>query len=227
MLKCCYGTAVLIRLIGLALLDSIGVGTLVVPLWMMLRPSFRVRGVLLHLGVLGLLYLGVGITLLTVFQDVTLASMAHAVPGNAWVRMTVGVVVLVLGLICDRRRRRPSGTWWMRAPASARGVALLAVAVGAVEVATMLPYFAAIDAVAASGRGLVLSVSILAVYVLITLLPALVLLAFRVAASQLVSSVLRPLMHRAQRWSQDVVGTVLIVVGALLAADAAIDLNLV
>ncbi|WP_179276351.1 GAP family protein [Rhodococcus sp. 06-235-1A] len=217
----------LIQLAGFAVVDSIGVGTLAVPLWMMLRPSFRVRVVLLHLGVLGLLYLGVGITLLTVFQDVTLASVANAVPGNAWVRMAVGVVVLVAGLVCDRRRRRPSGTWWMRAPASARGVALLAVAVGAVEVATMLPYFAAIDTVAASGRGWAFSVSILAVYVLITLLPALGLLAVRVAASQRFPALQRRLMRRVQRWSQDVVGTVLIVVGALLVADAAIEMNLV
>ncbi|OZE15575.1 hypothetical protein CH249_03450 [Rhodococcus sp. 05-2255-3B1] len=225
--KSCYGTAVSIQLIGLALVDSIGVGTLAVPLWMMLRPSFRVRVVLVHLGVLGLLYLGVGLMLLTLLEDVTLTSMAHAVPGNAWVRMTVGVVVLVAGLVCDRRRRRPSATWWMRAPASARGVALLAVAVGTVEVATMLPYVAAIDAVAASGRGRAFSVSILAVYVLITLLPALLLLTVRVAASQQFPSLQRRLMHRVQRWSQDMVGTVLLVVGALLVADAAIEMNLV
>lgn len=204
------------------LVDSIGVGTLVIPLWMMVRPSFRVRVVLLHLGVLGFLYLGVGITLLTLIDDVTLA-----VPGNAWVRMTVGGVVLVAGLACDRRRRRPTGAWWMRAPDRAHGVVLLAVAVGAVEVATMLPYLAAIDAVAASGRGSASAVSILAVYVLITLLPALVLLVVRVAASQLVSSPLRRLMHWVRRWSQDAVGTVLLVVGALLVADAAGELNLV
>ncbi|MCZ4520623.1 GAP family protein [Rhodococcus ruber] len=215
------------NLVGLALVDSIGVGTLVVPLWMMVRPSFRIRGVLLHLGVLGLLYLGVGITLLTLIEDVTAAFMTHAVPGNAWVRMTVGGVVLAAGLVCDRRRRRPSGKWWMRAPASARGVALLAVAVGAVEVVTMLPYLAAIDAVADSGLGWASSVSILAVYVLITLLPALVLLAARVAASQLVSSLLSRLMRRVERWSQDVVGTVLLVVGALLVADTAIEMKLV
>ncbi|WP_080730735.1 GAP family protein [Rhodococcoides fascians] len=215
------------NVVGLALVDSIGVGTLVVPLWMMVRPSFRVRGVLLHLSVLGLLYLGVGIALLTVFNDVNFAFMTHAVPGHAWVRITVGGVVLLAGLVCDRRRRRPSGAWWMRAPASARGVVLLAVAVGAVEVSTMLPYFAAIEAVAASARGWAFSVAILAVYVLITLLPALVLLTVRVAASQLVSSILWRLMHRVERWSQDVVGTVLIVVGALLVADAAVEMNLV
>ncbi|MDI9896595.1 GAP family protein [Rhodococcus sp. IEGM 1381] len=215
------------NLVGLALVDSIGVGTLVVPLWMMVRPSFRVQVVLLHLGVLGLLYLGVGITLLTVVGDGSAAFMTHAVPGDAWVRLAVGGVVLLAGLVCDRRRRRPSGAWWMRAPAGAQGVVLLAVAVGAVEVATMLPYFAAIEAVAASGRGWTFSVSILAVYVFTTLLPALVLLAARVAASQLVSSLLRRLMHRVERWSQDVVGTVLIVVGALLVADAAVEMNLV
>ncbi|OZC90954.1 hypothetical protein CH254_08725 [Rhodococcus sp. 06-412-2C] len=215
------------NVVGLALVDSIGVGTLVVPLWMMVRPSFRVRGVLLHLSVLGLLYLGVGIALLTVSEDVNFALMTHAVPGHAWVRMTVGGVVLLAGLVCDRRRRRPSAAWWVRAPASARGVVLLAVAVGAVEVSTMLPYFAAIEAVAASGRGWAFSVSILAVYVLITLLPALVLVTARVAASQLVSSLLWRLMHRVERWSQDVVGTVLIVVGALLVADAAVEMNLV
>ncbi|QII02370.1 hypothetical protein BH92_23135 [Rhodococcoides fascians A21d2] len=217
----------LFQLTGFALVDSIGIGTLAVPLWMMLRPSFRVRVVLLHLGVLGLLYLGVGITLLTLSRAVTPTGLTLAVPGNAWVRMTVGGVVLVVGLVCDRQRRRPSGAWWMRAPASARGVVLLAVAVGAVEVATMLPYLAAIDAVADSGLGWASSVSLLAAYVLITLLPALVLLAARIIASQPISSLLRRLIHRVEGWSQDVVGTVLIVVGALLVADAAIEMNLV
>ncbi|MGV8874663.1 MAG: hypothetical protein ACOH2Q_19185 [Rhodococcus sp. (in: high G+C Gram-positive bacteria)] len=69
----------LIQLVGLALVDSVGVGTLVVPLWMMVRPDFRVRLVLLHLSVLGLLYLGVGIALLTAWGDLSMV-----VPGDAW-----------------------------------------------------------------------------------------------------------------------------------------------
>lgn len=209
----------LIKLSGLALVDSVGVGTLVVPLWMMIRPSFRVSAVLLHLSVLGLLYLGVGLVLLTVSGDVS-------VPGDAGVRLATGVVVLLSGLICERRRSAGS-SWSTRPPTSARGIVLFAVAVGAVEVATMLPYLAAIDAVAEADRGWASSVSLLAAYVLIALSPALVILFARVVAKQSISSILLPVMRHADRWSGDVVGTVLIVVGALLAAGAAIELNLV
>ncbi|MEW2017777.1 GAP family protein [Rhodococcus sp. NPDC076796] len=212
----------LIQLTGLALVDSIGVGTLAVPLWMMLRPSFRARVVLLHLGVLGLLYLGVGIAVWAATDGLSVA-----VPGDARVRLAVGVVVLIMGLLWDRRRRVPSSAWWTRPPGSVRGVVLLAVAVGAVEVATMLPYFAAIDVVGDAGLGWEFSSLLLAAYVLVTLSPALVLLAARVCAQERVSSITPTLLRRVDRWSGDVWATVLLVVGALLAANAAIELNLV
>lgn len=222
MLKSCYGTAVSIQLIGLALVDSIGVGTLAVPLWMMLRPSCRARVVLLHLGVLGLFYLGVGIAVWAATDGSSVA-----IPGDAWIRLAVGLAVLVMGLVCDRRRRVPSSAWWTRPPAGVRGVVLLAVAVGAVEVATMLPYFTAIDAVGDAGLGWGFSVLILAAYVLVMLSPAFVLLVARVFAQERVSSIAPALLRRVDRWSGGVWATVLLVVGALLAADAAIELNLV
>ncbi|WP_415973359.1 GAP family protein [Rhodococcus sp. 077-4] len=211
----------LIKLAGLALVDSVGVGTLAVPLWMMLRPSFRARAVLLHLGVLGLLYLGVGIALSAT------AGISVVAPGNAWIRLAVGLVVLVAGLFCDRRGRDVRGAWWARTPASARGVVLLAVAVGVTEVATMLPYFAAIDAVGHAGLGSISTALVLASYVLVMLTPALALLVARLVAQQYVSTIAQRLLRRVDRWSAGALGTVLIVVGALLAADAAIELNLV
>ena len=222
MLKPCYGTAVLIKLAGLALVDSIGVGTLAVPLWMMLRPSFRAGVVLLHLCVLGLLYLGVGIAVWAASDGLRVA-----IPGDAWIRLAVGVVILLVGVVCDRRRRVPSSAWWTRPPGSVRGVVLLAVAVGAVEVATMLPYFTAIDAVGDAGLGWGFSVLILAAYVLVMLSPAFVLLVARVVAQNRVSLFAPALLRRMDRWSGGVWATVLLVVGALLAADAAIELNLV
>ncbi|MEK8070335.1 GAP family protein [Rhodococcoides navarretei] len=213
----------LIQLTGLALVDSIGIGTLAVPLWMMLWPSFRARVVLLHLSVLGLLYLGVGIAVWAATDGLSVA-----VPGDARIRLAVGLALLIMGLLCDRRRRRaPSRAWWTRPPGTVRGVVLLAVAVGAVEVATMLPFFAAMDAVGDAGMGWGLSALLLAAYVLVTLSPALVLLAVRVTAQERVSSITPTLLRRVDRWSGDVWATVLLVVGALLAADAAIESNLV
>lgn len=212
----------LIQLTGLALVDSIGVGTLAVPLWMMLRPSFRARVVLLHLGVLGLLYLGVGIAVWAATDGLIVA-----VPVDARVRLAVGLAVLIMGLRCDRRRRVRSSAWWTRPPGSVRGVVLLALAVGAVEVATMLPYFAAIDAVSDAGLGWGFSSLLLAAYVLVMLSPALVLLAARVCAQERISSIAPTLLRRVDRWSGDASATVLLVVGALLAAHAAIELNLV
>ncbi|MCJ0979351.1 GAP family protein [Rhodococcus sp. ARC_M12] len=212
----------LIQLPGLALVDSIGIGTLAVPLWMMLWPSFRARVVLLHLSVLGLLYLGVGIAVWAATDGLSVA-----VPGDARIRLAVGLALLIMGLVCDRRRQAPKAAWWTRPPGTVRGVVLLAVAVGAVEVATMLPYFAAIDAVGDAGLGWGLSALLLAAYVLVTLSPALVLLAVRVLAQERVSSITPTLLRRVDRWSGDVWATVSVVLGALLAADAAIELNLV
>ncbi|WP_143545931.1 GAP family protein [Rhodococcus sp. 14-1411-2a] len=212
----------LIQLVGLALMDSIGVGTLAVPLWMMLRPSFRVRVVLLHLGVLGLVYFGVGISLWAAADGLSVA-----IPGDAWTRLAVGLAVLVMGLVCDRRRRDSGSAWWTRPPRNVSAVVVLAVAVAAVEVATMLPYFAAIDTVVESGLRWGFSVLLLVAYVLVTLSPALILLIARVFAQERVSLLTPTLLRRVDRWSGDVSATVLLVVGALLAADAAIELNLV
>ncbi|WP_206486696.1 GAP family protein [Rhodococcus sp. KRD162] len=212
----------LIKLTGLALVDSIGVGTLAVPLWMMLRPSFRARVVLLHLTVLGLIYLGVGIAVWAGTDGLSVA-----LPGNAWIRLAVGLVVVATGLVCDRRRRGEGRTWWTRPPRGVRGVVLLAAVVGAVEVATMLPYFVAIDTVGEAGRGWGVSALLLAGYVLVTLAPALVLLAIRVFAQEHVSSIIPALLRCVDRWNGGLTATVLLVVGALLAADAALELNLV
>ena len=50
-------------LAGLAVIDSTSIGTLVVPLWMLVHPQLRARMVVLYLAVIGLFYwiLGVGL----------------------------------------------------------------------------------------------------------------------------------------------------------------------
>jgi hypothetical protein len=119
-----------------------------------------------------------------------------------------------------------SGGGGTRTRASVLPLAGLALAAATIEVATMLPYLAAIGMVTSAGLGAAETTLTMAGYCAVMVLPALVLLAARLVARNAVE----PLLVRINDWmvkhAASTTGWVLGIVGFLVARDAAWRLGL-
>jgi hypothetical protein len=115
----------------------------------------------------------------------------------------------------------------VRARPSALPLMGLALGAGVIEVASMLPYLGAIGILSASGLPTGTNVTILAVYCLVMVLPALLLLGGRLTAARLVD----PLLRRIDAWfaknGEETTGWILGIIGAVLALRAASTLGIV
>jgi len=232
------GLTTLAVLVGLALVDSTSIGTLVIPLVWLLRPGpLAWRPLLTFLAVVAAMYAAIGALLLVVG-----GSLASALDGVGdleplrWAQLVVGVGLLaisfskpVMGRLAggalrwrDRLRDDDSG-----ARGSARGsVAATAAVAVAVEVPTMVPYLAAIGILAASDLAVAAQIGVLGGYAVVMVVPALVLAVARAVASRAVESPLRRLDAWLTRQAEEMTGWVFGLVGFFLAADAAQALGL-
>jgi hypothetical protein len=215
----------------LALVDSMSVGTLGLPTWLLLRPTVRPRGVLLYLGVLAAFYWVIGAALVlgisAGIQGISLGGVA-----TAWLQLLAGAALLVGSFVVlppgargralltadaetESRWERSLG----RAP-GACGLTLLALAAGVSEVATMLPYLAATGVLAAAELPPAGWSAALAGYVVVMCLPALALVSARAAAAD----ALAPLLARLDMWLRrhwrSTLAWLLGVVGVLVGLDA-------
>ncbi|WP_114907167.1 GAP family protein [Ornithinimicrobium murale] len=230
--------ATLGALAALALVDSTSFGTLGVPVWMLVQPRLRVGAVLTYLGVIALFYWLLGLALMAgagaLVESDWLAGVLDSEP-VLWAQLVVGASLFALSFLFTRKRGearraqrgdRPTRMqrWTARAvgPNATLGtVTGVALAAGLVEAASMLPYLAAIGLLTAAGWGMATSVGVLAGYVVVMTLPALLLLGLRLAAARQAE----PLLTRVNGWLQrnkdEMLGWVLGIIGFLLAADAA------
>lgn len=227
-------------LVVLALVDSTSFGTLLVPVWLLLAPD-RVRSgrVLVYLGTVAAAYLAIGVAVL-LGAGAVLDRFDGVLDSRPVVlaQLVLGIGLLVLSFRFDGKRtpRRPAEDagrpgrlvrWRERAmgldPAAATPLRpLIGLALGAValEVATMLPYLAAIGLLTASSLSTPVTLGVLVLYCVVMVLPALLLLGGRVVAARWVD----PLLRRLERWlarnAAELTGWVLGIVGVLLALDA-------
>ncbi|GAA0498288.1 hypothetical protein Ade02nite_91430 [Paractinoplanes deccanensis] len=220
--------ALLGSLAVLALIDSTSFGTLLIPLWLLMHPG-RVRPVrlLVFLGTVAAFYFAVGLAV-ALGADAFLPQITSLLDTRpaSWTQLVLGVGLFFLSFRLDRRRGgggRPA-RWRERAltDGSAASLAGLALAAAAAEVTTMLPYLAAIGLLTNAGLTPGTVALVMAGYCLVMILPALVLLAARLAAGDL----LTPLLTRAGDWlaRSNALSWVVGIVGFLLARDAAIRL---
>ncbi|WP_406077872.1 GAP family protein [Micromonospora sp. NBC_00858] len=226
--------ALLLSLAGLALVDSTSIGTLFIPVWLLLAPGpVSVRRILTYLGTIAAFYLAVG--LLLVWGGSRLADVLGGATDNRgvlWAQLVLGVALLALSFRYDGKRRTRTGgvlRWRDRATAgdsSARWLAGLALLAALAEVATMLPYLGAVGLLATSGVRTATVVALLAGYCLVMVLPAVLLLLARVARPALVE----PVLARLNAWiitkAGSALGWLLGIVGFLIARDAAARLEL-
>ncbi|ROT32330.1 GAP family protein [Micromonospora sp. HM5-17] len=225
--------ALLLSLAGLALLDSTSIGTLFIPVWLLLSPKrISVGRVLGYLGTIALFYFGVG--LLLVYGGGRLMTALDRAGSSVildYVQLAVGVGLLVLSFRFDGRRRRgpgPAARWRDRVTggtASAGWLVGLALLAALAEVATMLPYLGAIGLMATADLADWTVPVLLAGYCLVMVLPAGVLLATRAA----VPGPTERLLGRLNTWIVEkggsTTGWIIGIAGFLIARDAAIRLG--
>lgn len=182
-------------LIVLALIDSTSMGTLVIPVILLVvgqGGALRVAGrTVLYLAVIGVFYLLLGIALLAGLLPLV-ASFGHLLssPPVMLVLAVIGALLLAYSFRIDpkavaKRGGDPEASarkWTDRARrASGRpkvliGLALLA---GVIEAASMIPYLAAMGIIADMGIGLGRGTLVLIGYCAVMIIPALVLCGVR------------------------------------------------
>ena len=225
-------------LVGLALVDSTSIGTLVIPLVWLLRPGpVAWRSLLTFLATVAAMYTVIGAVLLLVGRSLgSVLDGLGDVDAVRWAQLALGVTLFAVAFSDAVMGRLAGGALrWrdrLRGDADAEGggvgrsiVVTAAVAV-AVEVPTMLPYLAAIGILAATDLAAASQVGVLAGYSLVMVLPALVLAVVRGAVGRRVESPLRRLDGWLTRQADEMTGWVFGIVGFLLAGDAAQALEL-
>lgn len=233
-------TSLLLSLGALALVDSLSVGTLLVPIFFLIAPGrLRFGRILLYLATIAAFYFAVGVLLLSGarwFADAA-ESVAQSTIAS-WLQLVIGGALLGGALVFGKSAPKPGsreademlarppgrlGRWRDAAMGSGGSGALVAVALGAgmLELATMLPYLAAVGLLTQTGLPIAQLVAVLAGYCAVMIMPALVLLVGRAALRRL----LEPPLQRLARWLQlngpENTAWIVGIVGFLLFRDAA------
>ncbi|RGE24302.1 GAP family protein [Leucobacter sp. wl10] len=233
----------------LALVDGLSVGTLLIPLFLLIAPGRpRVYRILLYLGAITAFYFAVGalftlglVNVIDVgreFLGSRLGQTALLVVGAAMLGAGIW-----MGIVDDRRKKRAAAgdptalrgsgrllRWRERllAPRTTRAAVMaVAVAAGLVEVASMLPYLIGMTMLADAPIGMPLRFAALAGYCLVMIVPALALLAARVVAARAVERPLERFTSWMQRTGAENTSWILGVVGFLLARAAVTQLGIV
>ncbi|GAA3447308.1 GAP family protein [Planomonospora venezuelensis] len=211
----------LLGLAALALVDSTSFGTLGVPLVLLLTGGRGTTGrLLVYLAAIAGFYFLVGVglmlgldALLTTFHDALHSRTA------SWVQLAAGVGLSALSWRFDSKKRDYKPLWEPR-PGGRGAMLLLALTAGVVEVATMVPYLAAIGLLTKAGLPSALWLPVLAAYVAVMVLPALALMGVRAVAGGRLESRLERLRAWLLKNSASAVGWAMGIVGVMLALDA-------
>lgn len=228
-------------LLALALVDSMSFGTLLIPVWLLMTPGrVRVGRVLLFLLTVTATYFLIGLTLLA-GATALIDRFNGLQASDAFLigQLMVGLGLFVISIRMDSKGARARAAeraangegriarW--RAKAMGEGVdsarstaALMALAATAVlaELATMIPYLAAIGIITAQGSGWPGGTALLAGYCLAMITPALVLTFGRVVAHSALAGPLSRLDHWLTRHAHSTTAWIIGIVGAILALRA-------
>lgn len=168
----------LLALLGLALLDSVSLGTLVIPLVLVIsRRRVDVIPLFFYFATVVLLYFFLGIAIALGFDllsDVA-GSIWDSEPAQ-WFKVVAGLGLFAYGIFApDPVKREGHRT----PPRSLHFAAMIALGGGAAltEAATMVPYIAADGIITSMDIGGPLRLTLLAPYCVVMILPALVLIA--------------------------------------------------
>jgi hypothetical protein len=233
---------------ALALVDSTSIGTLVLPIWLMLQPGrLRAGRITLFLLVVAAFYWTMGLALLAGAVSVgdSLTSFLRSDPG-AYLRLVLGVVLFAVAwrmpgkkeaVARQQARKRgaelPRGRldrWRARAMtegstrASIVALAGLGTLAASAEIPTMLPYLAAIGMLGTADLAGPVQVGLLAAYCLLMVAPAALLLLARMAAGTRLDRGLARVGDFLEREAAETIGWLLGIAGFLLATRAGAEL---
>ncbi|MFI1867532.1 GAP family protein [Streptomyces jumonjinensis] len=196
---------VLGRIIPLALMDTLSVSTLAIPVWFLLTPrALRMANVFGYLLIVAVGYLALGLLMLSALSAVR-EPLGSALDSPAGDMATAGggVVLILIGVWYGLLRREKAGegrfTQWREsavgASATARGVVAVALMAIALEIVTMFPYLAAIDDLGGSGLPWLAQAALLALYCLVMIAPAGLMALGRLVSRRAVQPALRRIDH--------------------------------
>lgn len=228
----------LVSLVALALIDSTSIGTLLIPIWLLLdQRGVRASRVMVYLLTIAGFYLLVGLAII-LGADVLLSTdgavrAEHEPAANAFTSLLILLAQLVIGIwlfaISFRFDSSKPGAservdrWKQKAAdatTSVRFLMGLALFAAMAEVATMLPYLGAIAMITTASLAWPLIVVLMVAYCLTMILPATVLLGLRV----LLGERIKPALIKVDSWitrnAESALGWVLGIAGFLVARDA-------
>ncbi|GAA2377683.1 GAP family protein [Nonomuraea africana] len=216
----------LLTLAALAVVDSASFGTLGIPVYLLLSSErSQLSRLMIYLGTVAVFYFLVGValmlglsTLLENFGDALHSRTAY------WVQLALGVGLFALSFRFDPKRRQKLGKPERRFEPRLGGprvMVLLGLTAGLLEVATMVPYLAAIGMMTTSNLSVTQWVPLLAAYVAIMIMPSLALLALRTIARSWLEPKLEWLRAWMNKHSASAVSWTLGIAGFLVARDAA------
>lgn len=193
--------AILLTLAGLALIDSTSIGTIGVPIALVVARTPLPRQ-LLYLATIASFYFLVGIALLLGLDAVVgvvgdrlgdlLSDRAAAL---LWLAIGAALIIISYKIDPARRKNRPERKWLPRNQ-SAKAMVVLALTAGLLEIAAMVPYLTAIGILTSADISLGQRILSLAGYSLVMTLPALGLLFLARVADRWLS----PWLARFSRW---------------------------
>lgn len=217
--------ALLGTLVGLALIDSTSIGTVGVPVMLTLARVPAPRQ-LVYLATITLFYFLVGVLVLLGLASF-LDAVGDALKGTTAqvIQLLVGVCLFALSFRFDPKRRKASSArTWLPAQASNHAMVSLGITSGVLELATMVPYIAAIGLLTRSGLSLVEQAATLGGYMLVMGLPGLILIIVAQLAGEGFDRFLRKIEGWITRNGDGLIGWALGILGFLLAINAASNL---
>lgn len=200
---------VLGQVLPLALLDTVSVSTLAIPIWFLLTPrGLRMANVVGYLFLVAFGYLLLGIVLLgavSVVRKPLRTALDSSFGDKAMA--AAGIALILVALWYGLRSRPTTGDGrlnrWRDAAvgedATARGVFTVAFIAVVLEIATMFPYLSAIEVIGEGGSPRAVQVSVLAMYCLVMIAPALLAALLR----QIAERAVRPALRRVDRWLRE------------------------
>jgi hypothetical protein len=228
----------LVSLIGLALIDSTSIGTLLIPIWLLLdHREVRASSMIIYLLTIAGFYLLMGLAIM-LGADMLAGTegpvqTSEAQPATSITslivliaQLAIGIGLFVISFRFDSSKPGASSRverWKQKAAdatTSVRFLMGLALFAALAEVATMLPYLGAIALIASAQLPWHLVFILMLTYCLLMILPAMVLLGMRM----IIGERIRPMLVSVDQWitrnAASALGWVLGIAGFLIAVDA-------